>query len=224
MPDQKRDETSNLILNIIVLICFVTCCMLYTVGLETLAQESAQRESSLTASKIEIKGFLDSNYGRLPDARIFSEQEIQIHPFSAYGEQCNTCHEIKKTAGADASYIIFRENSTDLLTAACIKCHPQGAADHPIKITPSFPIPKDLPLSEKKEITCITCHNPHFRRFSNRSWLPRTFLLEMIDFINRKKQYKTYFLRRNNAKKELCLACHQGLRHQWGFFYQPKKD
>ena len=53
MPDQKRDETSNVIFNLIVLFCFVTCCMLYTVGLETLAQESAERESSLTTSKIE---------------------------------------------------------------------------------------------------------------------------------------------------------------------------
>ena len=28
------------------------------------------------------------------------------------------------------------------------------------------------------------------------------------------KEYKTFFLRRNNSKKELCIACHAGVRHQ----------
>ena len=90
----------------------------------------------------------------------------------------------------------------------CIECHPMGETGHPTMVKPLFPIPKDFPLSDNNEITCVSCHNPHYQRYSSRSWLPRTHLRKAADILRRKKQFKTHYLRRNNSKKELCLACH----------------
>ncbi len=215
---RKHNKKSNNRSTLIWLICFIMSgVLLYVLSSEVLTQESDLQESSQPASKVEIKSFLDSSYNRLYESEIISEQKTQIHPFAASKNQCNKCHEVYKTTGAEASYIVFIENSSKFLNAACLRCHPQGPADHPILITTSFAVPKDLPLSEKKEITCITCHNPHLQRFSNRSWLPRSFTKKLVESIFRKKQYKTYFLRRNNANKELCLGCHKSLRQQWQF-------
>ena len=193
------------------LIYHIISGMLYTSGLVVFAQETGSADSSSTVTETEIKRFLDNNYKRLSEAKDFLEQEAQTHRHVNDKNKCSTCHEVIQTSGSDASYIIFRENYAALLTANCLKCHQQNIGDHPILIKASFPVPKDFPLSDKKEITCVTCHNPHFQRFSNRPWYPRTFKTIVADYVKRKKVHKTFFLRRNNAEKELCLSCHKGI-------------
>ncbi len=214
MPFAKHNRTSHYLIGFFILFCLITCVKLYPVCIEVLAQDSNSRESSSTGLKSEPKNNLDTNNKRIFESESVSVQKLQIHPFVKDKNNCNKCHDIRKTSGGDASYIVFVENSAAIQTVNCKNCHPQHFGDHPVLIKASFPVPKDLPLSEKNEITCMTCHNTHFIRFSDRSWSPRSYKTIIFDFIEKKKEYKTFFLRRNNSKKELCIACHAGVRHQ----------
>ena len=146
---------------------------------------------------------------------IFPE-DIQRHPFLNDKELCNICHVIYNITGTTAKYIAINADSTSFPTDVCLECHPHRVADHPVHIVVPYEAPKDLPLTKKREITCITCHNPHYERFSNRPWMPRSIIQKMYDFFKGKKQYKTYFLRRNNSQGELCISCHRQVRrHIW---------
>jgi predicted CXXCH cytochrome family protein len=51
-------------------------------------------------------------------------------------------------------------------------------------------VPDDLHLNERGEISCITCHDPH------------------AEYVSSKTGTRTYFLRRQMLKRELCIACH----------------
>ena len=153
---------------------------------------------------------------------ILFSQESEFHPFINDKNLCSTCHvtyQTANTSGNTISYIVVNVDSSHIHTYVCLGCHPHKAEVHPVQITSSFPVPKDLPVSKMREITCTTCHNPHFSRYSSRPWIPRSFLQILNDFVKRKKQYKTYFLRRNNSKGELCMSCHKPVRHDsiWKF-------
>jgi len=140
-------------------------------------------------------------------------QDPEFHPFTTDASRCTTCHMMIRIAGTNAKYIVMSADTLDFSTS-CVKCHPEKAATHPVWVKPPFQVPGDLQLSGKNEITCITCHNPHNSRYSNRPWQVRSFRQKVNDFIRRKKQYQTYFLRRNNAYRELCNGCHLRERYQ----------
>ncbi len=139
-------------------------------------------------------------------------QNSQFHPFITDSSRCTTCHMMFRITGTTAKYIVLSADSVDISTA-CVKCHLQKAATHPVWIKAPFQVPKDLRLTVNNEITCITCHNPHNSRYSNRPWQMRSFRQKLYEFMQRKKQFKTYFLRRNNAHRELCNGCHQRERY-----------
>ena len=158
-----------------------------------------------TAILIVISGYFPILFG----------QESEFHPFANDKDLCNTCHvtkQITSSSGKVVSYIVTNADSSHIHTYVCLGCHPQKAGGHPVQVTTSYETPKDLPLSKMRVVACTTCHNPHVSRFSNRAWVPRSFLQIMNDFVKRKKQYKTYFLRRNNSKGELCMCCHNPIR------------
>ena len=217
MASKKHYRISLKQIFLLLLICICAVGIFYRVNFKVMAQEPDSIKTQTPVLKDKVGSFLGKDYKRLSEAKDLLEQETNIHPFVNDKNSCNTCHDVFQTSGADASYIVFRENSADLLTENCLKCHERFIGDHPVLIKTTFPVPKDLPLSEKREITCMTCHNPHFKRFSNRPWYPRSYIITAFDIIQRKKEFKTYYLRRNNAKKELCLSCHKGLRHQRGY-------
>ena len=81
---------------------------------------------------------------------------------------------------------MFVEDSAAIQTVNCKQCHPQHLGDHPVLIKATFTVPKDLPLSKRNEITCMTCHNTHFVRFSDRPWSPRSYKTILFDFVKRK--------------------------------------
>ncbi|MFC1538718.1 hypothetical protein ACFL6H_04780 [Candidatus Latescibacterota bacterium] len=217
----KLYDTSNIVLNSSVALFFFLIVMVFSYGMELSAQNTDKKAGLSENDKVEIKSFMDSNYQRLSNFRNIRGDKQQVHPFSGNESQCDRCHEVHRTSGGEASYILFRENSARLLSGKCLECHPMSNNSHPTLIKPKIPIPKDFPLSDNNELTCISCHNPHYQRFSTRAWLPRTHLDKVADIFRRKKQFKTYYLRRNNSKKELCLACHQGISQHWGFYNQP---
>ncbi|MFC1552630.1 hypothetical protein ACFL6P_08730 [Candidatus Latescibacterota bacterium] len=221
MSEKKRRITSSVMWDSIVIASAVIICLYVFYIMDIFAQNTNKTTTLSEKARVEIQSFLDSNYKNVTNLNNVLRERREVHPFSGVDIQCSKCHEVHKTQGAEASYIVFREDSVRLLSDKCLVCHPMSSSGHPNLVKPSFPIPKDFPLSHQNELTCISCHNPHYQRYSNRSWLPRTYLGRTADFIRRKKQFNTYFLRRNNAKKELCLACHQGIRQDWGFYSQP---
>jgi len=89
---------------------------------------------------------------------------------------CSDCHL------RDPSRLMKDEASTQLfvsdIEAICLNCHSgiKISMSHPIAVRPSIPIPNDMYLDWKGEITCTTCHYMHTSAsFSNPSLLRRNF-------------------------------------------------
>ncbi|MFC1552561.1 multiheme c-type cytochrome, partial [Candidatus Latescibacterota bacterium] len=208
-----RKLSQHVRIGIIALLCLAAIVISYAFALNVSAQKTGSGESStavVTSEDEDTEGeSLLSIFGKKDD----SEAKSQIHPYVKDKEQCAKCHDVRQMAGG-ATYIVFEENSGAVQTVNCKGCHTQHLGDHPVLVQPLFHVPKDLPLSKKGEVTCMTCHNTHYTRYSDRSWSPRSYKSKVLDYLYKKKEYKTYFLRRNNSKKELCISCHTGVRHQ----------
>lgn len=113
--------------------------------------------------------------------------EDNPHDFQRIG--CTHCHILVPGQSRTVQKNVFRKNIDDL----CQECHAASLEDnlnHRVGIRPSMRIPEDLHLNDRGELSCITCHDPHGEYVSSRS------------------SNRTYFLRRNMLKRELCLACH----------------
>jgi len=104
-----------------------------------------------------------------------------------YQVECMDCHLRAPKAG---------ESGTDLFVAdietLCLRCHGdiRLSMSHPIGMKPSFPLPADLPLDWKGELTCSTCHEMH----------PDEGDTLMTN---------AFFLRRNSRGRDFCLECHR---------------
>lgn len=213
----KSNKSRHYHIGIIAMLSIVVILILQPYGLVVLAQKSDSLESSPAALKSEDESVSDTEKKKIFDSKNDSANKSQIHPFVKDMNECGKCHDVRKMLDSEASYIVFAENSATIQTLNCKGCHPQNLGDHPILVRPMFPVPKDLPLSKRGEVTCMTCHNTHYVRYSDRPWSPRSYQTKIFDYVNKKKEFKTYFLRRNNSKKELCIACHTGVRHQRAF-------
>ncbi len=115
------------------------------------------------------------------------------HDFQRIG--CNHCHVLVPGQARGMQRNIFRKNIDDL----CQECHAAALEDnlnHRVGIRPSMRVPDDLHLNARGEISCITCHDPH------------------AEYISSKTHTRTYFLRRQMLKRELCLACHAEENYQ----------
>jgi predicted CXXCH cytochrome family protein len=113
--------------------------------------------------------------------------ERNPHDFERIG--CTHCHVLVPGQGRPLQGTVFRKNIDDL----CQECHAAALEDniiHRVGIRPSMKVPEDLPLNDKGELSCITCHDPH------------------AEFVNSAGGNRTRFLRRQMLKRELCLACH----------------
>jgi predicted CXXCH cytochrome family protein len=109
------------------------------------------------------------------------------HEFKGIG--CTHCHLAVPGQGRALQRGVFRKNIDDL----CQECHAAALEDnlnHRVGIRPSMRVPDDLHLSEKGELSCITCHDPH------------------TEYVSAKTGARTHYLRRRMLKRELCLACH----------------
>lgn len=115
------------------------------------------------------------------------------HEFQRIG--CTHCHMLVPGQGRILQRNVFRKNIDDL----CQECHAAALEDnlnHRVGIRPSMKVPEDLHLSEKGEMSCITCHDPH------------------AEYVSSKTGNRTRFLRRQMLKRELCLACHAQENYQ----------
>ncbi len=119
--------------------------------------------------------------------------ERNPHDFQRIG--CTHCHVLVPGQGRVLQRNIFRKNIDDL----CQECHAASLEDninHRVGIRPSMKVPQDLHLNEQGEISCVTCHDPH------------------TEYISSKTGNRTWFLRRQMLKRELCLACHAEENYQ----------
>jgi predicted CXXCH cytochrome family protein len=115
------------------------------------------------------------------------------HEFQRIG--CTHCHVLVPGQGRVLQRNVFRKNIDDL----CQECHAAALEDnlnHRVGIRPSMKVPEDLHLNEKGEMSCVTCHDPH------------------AEYISSKTGNRTWFLRRQMLKRELCLACHAEQNYQ----------
>jgi predicted CXXCH cytochrome family protein len=115
------------------------------------------------------------------------------HDFQKIG--CAHCHVTIPGQGRTFQRNVFRKNIDDL----CQECHAASLEDnlnHRVGIRPSMKVPDDLHLNEKGELSCVTCHDPH------------------AEFVSSKTGNRTWFLRRQMLKRELCLACHAEENYQ----------
>ena len=119
--------------------------------------------------------------------------ERNPHDFQQIG--CTHCHVLVPGQGRVLQRNVFRKDIDDL----CQECHAASLEDninHRVGIRPSMKVPEDLHLNEKGEISCITCHDPH------------------AEYVSAKTGNRTWFLRRQMLKRELCLACHAEENYQ----------
>jgi len=119
--------------------------------------------------------------------------ERNPHDFTQLG--CTHCHLIVPGQGRVLQRNIFRKDIDDL----CQECHAASLEDninHRVGIRPSMQVPEDLHLNERGEISCITCHDPH------------------AEYISTRTGNRTWFLRRQMLKRELCIACHAEENYQ----------
>ena len=109
------------------------------------------------------------------------------HDFEKIG--CTYCHLAVPGQGRTLQRTVFRKSIDDL----CQTCHAASLEDnlnHRVGIRPSMKVPPDLHLSDRGELSCITCHDPHG------------------EYVSGATGARTWFLRRQMLKRELCLACH----------------
>jgi len=217
MPSIKYKKTFHSIILLLLLFCLISIVRFYPACIEVFAQDSIPGESSSKALKSKTESSTDTDKKNILESEDVNGQNLEIHEFVRDQDNCNKCHDVRQTADNKASVIVFVDNSAIVQTVNCMKCHPQHFGDHPVLVQTFIPVPKDLPLSKNMEITCMTCHNTHYLRYSDRPWTPRSHKNKFLDFVKKKKEYKTYFLRRNNSEKELCISCHTAVRHQKGY-------
>ena len=104
---------------------------------------------------------------------------------------CNDCHlndPVAITSTESSSHLFLADIET-----LCLRCHKEMilSMSHPIKMKPTFPLPADLYLDWKGQMTCTTCHFMHQRK-------------DGVDHGGKNK-----YLRRNSKGKAFCLECHR---------------
>jgi hypothetical protein len=107
---------------------------------------------------------------------------LEPHDFRAYGMDCRSCH---LSLG-----LRQRGGMVKPVGEICNGCHKLLGSSHPVDIKPSMTTPADLPLDDRRMMTCATCHDPHG------------------DYVNRRTGKKAMYLRRPEPGKQFCMACH----------------
>jgi hypothetical protein len=129
-------------------------------------------------------------------ATAFDNESLKIHPFIQSPASCAQCH-LKNDKKIIDPGITCGE--------LCFTCHKDMKDHHAINIKMADKIPGELRLTEKKRLSCTTCHNPGNARFDSSSWKAQSLYERTF---GGKSQYKTYFLIKKNNDGQLCKTCH----------------
>jgi hypothetical protein len=126
----------------------------------------------------------------------FDNESLTIHSFSQSTAYCINCH-LKNDKK------IINPNIT--CSQLCLTCHKDIKDHHIINIKIAGKLPEEYKLTDKKRLTCSTCHNLNNVRFDNSSWKAQSLYEKAFAG---KSQYKTYYLIKKNNDGQLCKTCH----------------
>ncbi|MDP2903498.1 MAG: hypothetical protein Q8N96_10385 [Methylovulum sp.] len=125
---------------------------------------------------------------------------------------CKNCHVADPPFKINSDGLLVTKNNTinpdgfnQDGVAMCASCH-DTSSGHKTGLHMDFPLPADLPLDEKNDMICLTCHYTHGSLASGRPQASCSFMDKLLDA---GRLHKSYLLRRNNADGELCLICHK---------------
>jgi hypothetical protein len=123
-------------------------------------------------------------------------ESLKIHPFTQSTAYCSNCH-LKN----DKKII----NTKIICSQLCLTCHNEMENHHIINVKIVGKLQEDFNLTEKKRLTCISCHSLNSTRFDNSSWKAQSLYEKAF---TGKSQYKTYYLIKKNNDGQLCKTCH----------------
>lgn len=125
---------------------------------------------------------------------------------------CTTCHRQPPKHVPERSTQTVLPNMDDFSidpVAMCVPCHDDSVRSHPLWVKPNYPVPADLPLDKKGAVTCLTCHHTHGSLKSEHPCCSVSFMDRML---NSDRMTKSFLLRRENTKGQLCKVCHDNYR------------
>jgi hypothetical protein len=130
------------------------------------------------------------------------------HAFMLDPERCTQCHTERPEAGRDDYTTV---TFVDQIVALCSDCHKDAhfREEHPVEIRPESEVPQEFHLDDYYTMTCATCHDPHGPHEAGERYVPPTFVDLLSAVFRGEERFPTYFLRKPNARGELCLSCHQ---------------
>lgn len=144
---------------------------------------------------------------------LFADEPVNPHEIDKHNPandktclQCHTEPVPTGTPGDDRHSLPRMDDFVSDTITMCVTCHTESSVSHIVGVTPNYPVPADLPLNAKNQMTCLTCHYTHGSLQSVRP-MASTSLMDQI--FNRQRLSKSFVLRRSNANGQLCLACHR---------------
>ncbi len=137
------------------------------------------------------------------------ENPHEIQSKTVQDELCGSCHRQEpKNIPQRATRTVLpkQDDYKEDPVAMCVSCHEQAGEEHPVGAKPEYPVPADLPLDKEGKVSCLTCHFTHGSLKSDHACCSTSFLDR---FFAKERKFKSFLLRRENTKGELCKACHQ---------------
>lgn len=114
----------------------------------------------------------------------------------------------KKNAKKNKEYRVslFKKDIVSL----CVDCHNEMDSEtlHPLDIKPTHSDESPLPLDSEGTMTCVTCHLPHGKNYSEEQFVGRSSVAKLFSIVFKQKYFKTYYLRMKVLRGELCNECH----------------
>ncbi len=129
-------------------------------------------------------------------AAVFDNETLKVHPFVQSASYCTKCHSRNDRKISD---------QTRPCADFCYTCHQNIKNHHAVDVKITEKRPGELRLTDKKRLTCVTCHSPENARFDGSSWKAESLYERTF---GAKSRYKTYFLIKQNNDGQLCKTCH----------------
>lgn len=121
-----------------------------------------------------------------------SGASLSIHHFELPCDKCHVTESSGETQGQlESTWKLTKDINKSCTLSNCHNFDPM--LSHPVGIKPKGPIPKEMPLDSRSNITCLTCHQK---------------TVDVNDFDYSEFDSDSQYLVRRPAGKQLCRSCH----------------